>query len=60
MGFKELVSDEVRRIEQALPHSDREVATLSDEDLTAHIEMLRSCIGNYISLVSTSRYSVNI
>jgi hypothetical protein len=29
MGFKELVSDEVRRIEQALPHSDREVATLS-------------------------------
>jgi len=41
MGFKELVSDEVRRIEQALPHSDREVATLSDEDLTAHIEMLK-------------------
>jgi hypothetical protein len=41
MGFKELVSDEVRRIEQALPHSDRAIAALSDEDLTAHIEMLK-------------------
>jgi hypothetical protein len=41
MGFKELMRDEVRRIEQALPHSDREVATLSDEDLTDRIEILK-------------------
>jgi hypothetical protein len=33
MGFKELMSHEVGRIEQALPHSDREIAALSDEDL---------------------------
>jgi hypothetical protein len=41
MGFKELMADEVHRIEQALPHSDREIEALSDEDLAAHIETLK-------------------
>ena len=45
MGFKELMSNEVRRIEQALPHSDREVEALSDEDLATHIETLKKLYG---------------
>jgi hypothetical protein len=42
MGFKELLLDEVRRLDQVLPHSDREIVALSDEDLTARVEMLKA------------------
>jgi hypothetical protein len=41
MGFKELMADEVRRIEQALPHSDREIKALDDAELAAHVETLK-------------------